>query len=149
MFYANLRSVDDKVSYYMMHKHIVIDSEILAKQFKTDASPRLTIGSFPDYKKELAIEMLFPYQTPKDVSGKIMITSLSSKDRILHFGICKVLFPQAIKSQIIDYELFYMWAIKKQANFNFPFLIMKYLYDCSLRKDIRYLPYNLILTPFF
>ena len=42
-----------------------------------------------------------------------------------------------------------MWAIKTQADFNFPYLIMKYLYDCLLRKDIGHLPYGMILKPFF
>ena len=49
MFYANLSSVDDKVSCYVMHKHIIIDFEMLAKGFKMEASPlKLTVGSSPD-----------------------------------------------------------------------------------------------------
>ena len=36
-----------------------------------------------------------------------------------------------------------------QVEFNFLFLIMKFLYDCSLMKDIGYLPYGMILMPFF
>ena len=50
--------------------------------------------------------------------------------------------------QIIDDKLFYMWAIKTQDDFNFPYLIMKYMFDCSLSKDIGYLPFGMILTPF-
>ena len=46
----------------------------------------------PDYYKDLAINLLFPYQTPRDVSGKLINTDLSPKDRILHFFIYKVLF---------------------------------------------------------
>ena len=42
-----------------------------------------------------------------------------------------------------------MWAMKVQVDFNFPYLIIKYLFDCSLRKDIRYLPYSIFFTPFF
>ena len=42
-----------------------------------------------------------------------------------------------------------MQTIKTQADFKFPYLIMKYLNDCSLRKDIGYLPYGMILMPFF
>ena len=93
-----------------MHKRLVIDFETLAKEFEMDASP-LTIqaGSFPSYKKGLAIDMPFPYQTPWDVSRKLMITNLSPEDRILHFVICKVLFPQATNfTQITNDELFYM-----------------------------------------
>ena len=41
-----------------------------------------------------------------------------------------------------------MWVIKIQADFNFPYLIMKYLFDSSLRKDIGYVPYDMILMPF-
>ena len=41
-----------------------------------------------------------------------------------------------------------MWVIKTQAKVNFPYLIMKYLYDCTLMKDIGFLPYSMILTPF-
>ena len=79
-----------------------------------------------------------------------MITSLSPKDRILHFVIYKVLFPYATNfTQIMDDELFYMWVIKQQMDFNFPYLILKYIYDNSIRKDIGYLPYGMIFTPFF
>ena len=39
MFYANLGAADDKVSHYIMHKHLVIDAELLAKEFEMDASP--------------------------------------------------------------------------------------------------------------
>ena len=42
-----------------------------------------------------------------------------------------------------------MWAIKTQVNFSFPYLIMKYLFNCSLRKDIGYLPHVMIFMPFF
>ena len=38
MFYANLWLIDDKVSYYVMHKPLIIDAELLAKEFKMDAS---------------------------------------------------------------------------------------------------------------
>ena len=50
MFYANLGSIDDKVSCYVMHKHIIIDSDILAKEFEIDASPpKFIVGSFLNY----------------------------------------------------------------------------------------------------
>ena len=52
-------------------------------------------------------------------------------------------------TQIRDDELFYICTIKTQADFNFPYLIMKYMFDCSVRKGIRYLPYGMILMPFF
>ena len=62
MFYANLRSTNDKVSCYVIHKHIIIDFEMLTKEYKMYASPpKLTIGSILNYKKELAFDMLFPY----------------------------------------------------------------------------------------
>ena len=60
MFYANLGSTDNKVSCYVMHKHIIIDFNILAIEFEMDVSPfKLIVGSFPDYKKEIAINMFF------------------------------------------------------------------------------------------
>ena len=62
IFYANLGLVDDKVSYYVMHKLIIIDFVMLVKEFEIDASsPKLIARSFPNYRKELAIDMLFPY----------------------------------------------------------------------------------------
>ena len=45
MFYANLGSGYDKVSYYMMYKDIVIDFESLAKEFEIDESPLKLIAS--------------------------------------------------------------------------------------------------------
>ena len=39
MFYANLGAADDKVSCYIMHKHLIIDAKLLAKEFKIHASP--------------------------------------------------------------------------------------------------------------
>ena len=114
MFYTNLGSINDKVSCYVIHKHLIIDVELLAKEFEMDASlPELQVRSFPNYKKELAIDMLFPYWNPKDLSGKTLIMGLSLEDWILHLVICRVLFPWLINfTQIIDDELFYLWAIK-------------------------------------
>ena len=63
MFYANLGAIDDKLSCYVMHKFLVIDSHVLVKEFKMNPSlPKLMAGDFPQYKKELTINMLFPYQ---------------------------------------------------------------------------------------
>ena len=42
-----------------------------------------------------------------------------------------------------------MWAIKTSDDFNFSHLILRYLFDCSIRKDIGYLSYGMILMPFF
>ena len=62
MFYASLRLADNKVSCYIMYKHLIIDVKLLAKDFEMVASPlKLQARSFPDYKRELAIDMLFPY----------------------------------------------------------------------------------------
>ena len=85
----------------------------------------------------------FSYRTHKDSTRKTLIIGLSPEDGILHFVICKVLFSWATN------ELFYMWAIITQDDFNFPYLIMKYMFDCSWRKDIGYLPYGMILEPLF
>ena len=53
MFYANLGLVDDKVNCYNIHKHLIINAELLAKECKIDASPlKLQAESFLDYKKE-------------------------------------------------------------------------------------------------
>ena len=50
MFYANLGTANDKVNYFVMHKHINIDTNILVKEFEIDASPpKLTTESFPNY----------------------------------------------------------------------------------------------------
>ena len=38
MFYANLGVVDDKVSCYVMPKHLIIDFEMLANKFEMDTS---------------------------------------------------------------------------------------------------------------
>ena len=65
MFYANLGSIDEKVSCYVMHKHLLVDSDTLAREFNMDASPpMLKVRSFPKYRKELAINMLFLKQNP-------------------------------------------------------------------------------------
>ena len=114
MFYANLGAIDDKVSCYIMHKHLIIDVDLLAKEFTMGASLlKLQVGSFLNYKKELVIDIFFSYRTPRDLSGKTLIMSLSLEDRILHFVLCKVLFLQAINFiQIIDDKLFYIWVIK-------------------------------------
>ena len=80
-----------------MHKHLIIDAELLAKEFEIDPSPpMLVIGSFPNYRKEKSIDMLFPYQILKDLSGKTFIIGLFLEDRIFHFVICKVLVHQVI-----------------------------------------------------
>ena len=50
MFYANLEAVDDKVSCYVMHKYIVIDSNVLGREFEMHPSPpKLQAKDFPYY----------------------------------------------------------------------------------------------------
>ena len=39
MLYANLGSTDDKVSCYIVHKHLIIDVKLLAKEFEKNVSP--------------------------------------------------------------------------------------------------------------
>ena len=39
MFYENLGVTDDKLSCYVMHKHLIIYFDVLAWEFKMDASP--------------------------------------------------------------------------------------------------------------
>ena len=39
MFYANLGLFNDKVSCYVMYKHLIIDAKLIAKEFEIDASP--------------------------------------------------------------------------------------------------------------
>ena len=97
IFSANLTTINDKLSYYVMHKHMVIDSKVIVTKFEMDyGPPKLIIGSFPIYYNELAIRLLFPHLNVKDVSRKLMITGLSLENQILHFIIYKVLFPRAI-----------------------------------------------------
>ena len=75
--------------------------------------------------------------------------SLFHDDRILYFIIWKVFFPRASNfTQIMDNELFYMWAIK-QFDFNFLYFILKFFFDHFIRNDIGYFPYAMILAPFF
>ena len=81
MFYANLRLTNDKVSYYVMHKHMIIDAELLAKKFQMDASSlKFQARSFPNYRKEFTIDRHFPYRTPTNLSGKALIAGLSLED---------------------------------------------------------------------
>ena len=62
MFYASLGSTNDKVCCYVLHKDIIIDSDMLTNEFEMNASPpKLIAGSFFDYKKEMVIDMLFHY----------------------------------------------------------------------------------------
>ena len=69
-----------------MHKHLFIDAKMLVKKFEMDASRfGLYARSFTDYRKKLAIDVFFPYSTPRDSSGKTLINGLSPKDWILHF----------------------------------------------------------------
>ena len=48
MFYANLGVANDKVGFYVMHKHLIIGTKLLANEFEMDTSsksnPLLTIG---------------------------------------------------------------------------------------------------------
>ena len=109
MFYANLGLLDNKISWHVMCKHLIIDAKSLATEFEMNASPsKLTTRSFLDYRKEMAIDILFPYQTLRNSSRKTLITSLSPKDRILHFVIYKVLFLKLqtlLKSLIMSFSI--------------------------------------------
>ena len=52
MFYANSGAIDDKLSCYVMHKHLIIDFNTLALEFEMDASPsKVSTSDFPDYNK--------------------------------------------------------------------------------------------------
>ena len=87
MFHAHFVVFDD-----VMQKHIVIDAKTFANEFNMDtSSAKLTIGSHANCNKEKFIAMLFPFSTLRDVDGKLLITSLSLKDRIICFALCKVI----------------------------------------------------------
>ena len=91
MFSVNLVVTNDKLSCHVMQKHMIINLDIFPKEFEMDPSlSKLTVGSFPSFKKEFSIDLLFPCQTLMDVSRKFLIIGLSPKDRIIHFVICKV-----------------------------------------------------------
>ena len=49
MFNTNLAVIDDKLACYVMHKHLVIDFEVFAKEFDMDPSPlKLIVTSIPN-----------------------------------------------------------------------------------------------------
>ena len=97
-----------------MHKHLVINSKFFTTKFDMDSSIfKLSVESFSKYTKYLAINILFPYSTLKDSSGKLTITSLSLEDKILCYTIYKVILPQITNfTQILEEKLFLMWIIK-------------------------------------
>ena len=143
-----MASTYDKLPHYVFHRHIVSDFEVLATKFKMDSSlTKSSIRSFLEFTKDLAINMLFPYSILKNLSAKLMITGLSLKYRTIHYTICKVIFLRVINfMQIKKGELSFVRAIKNQLDFNMPFLIIKYPYDCVRRKNIGFLLHKMILT---
>ena len=86
----------------------MIDVECFANEFNMDeTSIKLTARSFVKYSKEKAIVMLFPFSTSRDVNGKLLISSLSLEDRILHFSLCKVILLRIANfTQIVEDEPF-------------------------------------------
>ena len=84
MFYGKLTIANDRLSCYLMQKHLVIDFESFVAKFDINTSlPKSIVRSFSERKKHLTINMLFLYSTFKDLSGKLMITSLFLEDKIL------------------------------------------------------------------
>ena len=61
MFYVNLGATNDKVSCYVMLKHLIIDVDTLAKKFKIDSSPpKLMARSFLSIKMNWLLKCCFP-----------------------------------------------------------------------------------------
>ena len=95
MLYTNLGFANDKTSCCVMHKHIIINCETFANEFDIDPSlQNLSARFFPNYSRNQAIYMLFPYSNPKDASRKLLITNLSFKDKILDYAIYKMILPK-------------------------------------------------------
>ena len=62
MFGANFVANNDKLSSYVMHKHLIIYFKIFAKEFDIDHNPLKLIGrSLYTYTKDLTINLLFTY----------------------------------------------------------------------------------------
>ena len=62
MFSENLATTENKLSCNVMHKLMIINSEIFPKEFDIDPRPlKLITRSFPAYTKDSTIDFLFPY----------------------------------------------------------------------------------------
>ena len=116
-----------------MHKDIPINSKSFAFEFDIDASPtNLVLGiSHIVVKVRLFLYFSFPYFTPRDVNRKLLRANLSLKDRIFHLPSYNIIKPRInIFTQIVEDELFLMWVIKNQLDFNMPYFILNYLVEC-------------------
>ena len=150
MFYANLGVMAGKVSCYVMNKKLVLDLQTLADLFELDASaPCKLAKDFEDFSRAEALKLLFPNQELTKPSGKILISKLSVEDRLLHFTIVKCLTPRSSNTtNIIEDELFLMWAFKKRLPLNIPFIILHYM-GIFFKQDLSFYPYGMPLTKVF
>ena len=93
--------------------------------------------------------MLFSYSIFWDINEKLLITSLSFKDRILHFALLQSetykdhqFYINCGGQTFLDVRLLLL-------DFNMSNFILKYLVECSKRTNIGFLPCGMIFTPFF
>ena len=60
MLYTNLGFANDKISCYVMHKHIIINCETFANEFDINPfPPKLIVGPFPEFNKNEPLKILF------------------------------------------------------------------------------------------
>ena len=71
MFYTNLGSTNDKVNFYVVHKHMIIDYEMLAKEFEIDAlPPKLMLDAFLIIRRSWPLTCFFPIRPLGKQVGK-------------------------------------------------------------------------------
>ena len=75
MLYTNLIASNDTLSCFVMYRHVVLNSNVLVAKLDMDVSlTKLVTRSFPTYSKDKANIIIFPYSTPKNVNGTLLIT---------------------------------------------------------------------------
>ena len=129
MFYANLEVLLGKLSCYVMNKRIVLDVQTMVDLFDMDGIPLWTLAKdYPKFNREEAVKLLFPNEKANMPYVKVLTTSLSIEDRLLHFTIVKcIIFRSTNTINMIEDELFLLWAFKKKIPLNLPFIILNYI----------------------
>ena len=87
-----------------MSKQVVLDVDIMVKLFGMDGtSPWNLAKDYPNFSQEEVVKLLLLGQRNNMPFGKVLITSLSIEDRLLHFMIVKYIIPWSINERVVSY----------------------------------------------
>ncbi|KAL2337138.1 hypothetical protein Fmac_011584 [Flemingia macrophylla] len=147
-FYSNLRVSKDGYLYSEVNKTKIKMKPadwLIVAGFKYEGH-KLSFTNMPEdieYDRDTALaSMIRPEMQGRNVRN---VGSLNINDRLLHYVYVHILAPRSSNfAQLLQEDIFMLWAIKNNMLINWPHFIMEHMIKC--RDNEMPLPYGILIT---